>query len=152
MPRTSTKKQVFQIKDPIFYSYFGGNNTATTEYMKLVKSELVNKGIKTANDEKVIKWITNEFDLIHKSEDAKKKIGMDTDAPGTKKSADGSNSNHFKNFKGKDENANPTKVRVAKIKGGSREIMKNSATYESVEDEISAGTYLIEYMEKNKKI
>jgi hypothetical protein len=148
MPRLSTQKKVFQIKDPAFFSYFGGNSTATTEYMKKVKSELTNKDDKTAEDEKVIKWITNEFDIIHNAEDTKKRIGMETGAPGTKKSADGTNSNHFKNFKGKDENANPTKVRVPKIKGGSREIMKNSATYESVEEEISAGMYLIEYMKK----
>ena len=40
---------------------------------------------------------------------------------------------------------------MAKIKGGSREIMKNSATYESIDSEIDAAKYLIEYMNNNKK-
>ncbi len=151
MPRNSTERQVFQIKNPAFKNYFGGNGTATTEYMKKVKSELSNKEIKNSDDEQVIQWIDSEFDRVHKPEDAKKKIGMDTDAPGTKKGADGTNSNHFKEFKGKDDNANPTRVRVAKIgKGGAREIMNNTATYESVEKEIEANKYLIEYMDNNK--
>ena len=151
MPRNSTERQVFQIKNPAFKNYFGGNGTATTEYMKKVKSELSNKEVKGGNDEKVIKWIEGEFAKVNNPEDAKKKIGMDTDAPGTKMGADGTNSNHFKEFKGKDEDANPTRVRMAKIKGGSREIMNNSATYESVEKEIEANKYLIEYMTNNKK-
>lgn len=151
MPRLSTERRVFPINDPTFKSYFGGNDTATTEYMKKVKSELSNKDVKNPNDEKVIKWIDGEFEKVHKPEDTKKRIGMETDAPGTKKGADGTNSNHFKEFKGKDKNADPTRVRMAKIKGGSREIMKNTATYESIDSEIDAAKYLIEYMNNNKK-
>jgi len=152
MPRLSTQRQIFQVKDPAFKNYFGGNDTATTEYMKKVKSELSNKEVKGVNDEKVIKWIESEFNKVNNPEDAKKKIGMETDAPGTKMGADGTNSNHFKEFKGKDDdNADPTRVRIPKIKGGSREIMNNSATYESVEQEIEASKYLIEYMTNNKK-
>jgi hypothetical protein len=71
---------------------------------------------------------------------------------GTKMGADGTKSNHFKEFKGKDDdNADPTRVRMAKIKGGSREIMKNTATYESIDSEIDSVKYLIEYMNNNKK-
>jgi len=151
MPRLSTERQTFQIKNPAFKDYFGGNETATTEYMKKVKSELSNKEVKGSNDEAVIKWIEGEFTRVNNPEDAKKKIGMETDAPGTKMGADGTNSNHFKKFKGKDENADPTRVRIPKIKGGSREIMTNSATYESVEQEIEVSKYLIEYMNNNKK-
>ena len=151
MPRLSTERKVFQIKNPVFKNYFGGNDTATTEYMKKGKSEISKKDIKDGNDKKVIQWIDGEFSKVHNPEDAKKKIGMDTDAPGTKMGADGTNSNHFKEFKGKDENANPTDVNVVKIKGGSREIINNSATYESVEQEIEASKYLIEYMTNNKK-
>lgn len=151
MPRLSTQRKVFTIKNPEFKKYFGGNETATTEYMKKVKSELSNKEVKDANDEKVIKWITDEFDMVHTPEDTKKRIGMETDAPGTKTGADGTKSNHFKEFKGKDENSDPTRVRMAKIKGGSREIMKNTATYESINNEIDAAKYLIEYMNNNKK-
>ena len=151
MPRISTERKVFQIKNPAFKNYFGGNDTATTEYMKKVKSEISSKETKDGNDDKLIQWIDSEFSKTHNPEDAKKKIGMETDAPGTKTSADGANSNHFKNFKGKDDdNADPTRVRMAKIKGGSREIMNNSATYESVEQEIEASKYLIEYMTNNK--
>lgn len=151
MPRLSTERQVFNIKNPAFKNYFGGNDTATTEYMKKVKSEISNKEVKDINDEKLIKWIDDEFDKVHRPEDTKKRIGMETDAPGTKMGADGTNSNHFKEFKGKDDNAEPTRVRMAKIKGGSREIMKNSATYESINSEIDAARYLIEYMNNNKK-
>jgi len=151
MPRLSTERQVFTIKNPKFKNYFGGNDTATTEYMKKVKSELSNKEVKNPSDEKVIKWIDDEFKKVHNPEDTKKRIGMETDAPGTKMGADGTNSNHFKEFKGKDDNADPTRVRMAKIKGGSREIMKNTATYESVDKEIDAAKYLIEYMNNNKK-
>ena len=152
MPRLSTKRQTFQIKNPTFKDYFGGNETATTEYMKKVKSELSNKEEMGVNDDKVIKWIDSEFEKVHNPEDTKKKIGVDTDAPGTKMGADGTNSNHFKEFKGKDDdNADPTRVRIPKIKGGSREIMNNSATYESIEQEIEASKYLIEYMTNDKK-
>jgi len=151
MPRLSTERQVFNIKNPAFKNYFGGNDTATTEYMKKVKSEISNKDVKDINDEKLIKWIDDEFEKVHRPEDTKKRIGMETDAPGTKMGADGTNSNHFKEFKGKDDNAEPTRVRMAKIKGGSREIMKNSATYESINSEIDAAKYLIEYMNNNKK-
>ena len=151
MPRLSTERQVFNIKNPAFKNYFGGNDTATTEYMKKVKSELSNKEVKDINDEKLIKWIDDEFEKVHRPEDTKKRIGMETDAPGTKMGADGTNSNHFKEFNGKDDNAEPTRVRMAKIKGGSREIMKNSATYESINSEIDAAKYLIEYMNNNKK-
>jgi hypothetical protein len=143
---------VFNIKNPAFKNYFGGNDTATTEYMKKVKSELINKEVTDINDEKVIKWIDDEFEKVHRPEDTKKRIGMETDAPGTKMGADGTKSNHFKEFKGKDDdNADPTRVRMAKIKGGSREIMKNSATYESINLEIDSVKYLIEYMNNNKK-
>lgn len=151
MPRLSTQRQVFNIKNPAFKNYFGGNDTATTEYMKKVKSELSNKEVKDVNDEKVIKWIDDEFEKVNRPEDTKKRIGMETDAPGTKMGADGTNSNHFKEFKGKDDNTEPTRVRMAKIKGGSREIMKNSATYESIDSEIDVAKYLIEYMNNNKK-
>lgn len=151
MPRLSTERQVFTIKNTEFKNYFGGNETATTEYMKKVKSEVSNKEIKTPKDEKLIKWIDLEFEKVHKPEDTKKKIGMDTGAPGTKMGSDGTNSNHFKEFKGKDDNANPTRVRVAKIKGTSREIMSNSATYESLSDELDKSKYLMEYLNNNNK-
>jgi hypothetical protein len=85
MPRLSTQRQVFNIKNPAFKNYFGGNDTATTEYMKKVKSELTNKEVKDINDEKVIKWIDDEFEKVHKPEDTKKRIGMETDAPGRNK-------------------------------------------------------------------
>jgi hypothetical protein len=154
MPRKSIEKKVFAIKDPSIKSYFGGNGTATTEYMKKIKSDINSKEFRDANDDKVVKWIDTEFDNITSSEDAIKKIGMDTNGPGTKKSVDGTNSNHFKNRdkENDNDNADPTRVRMAKIKGGSREIMNNSATYESIDLEIGDMMYLIEYMNNNKKI
>lgn len=152
MPRKSTERRVFPIKDQTIKPYFGGNDTATTEYMKKVKSEIGKKEVKSPKDDNVVKWIDDEFERIHNPEDTKKKIGMDTEAPGTKMGADGTKSNHFKDYEGRDDdNSDPTRVRMAKIKGGSREIMNNSATYESIEAEIEAGQYLIEYMTNNKK-
>lgn len=145
MPRLSTQRQVFNIKDPEIMKYFGGNSTATTEYMKKVKSELSNKDKKDINDDKVIKWIDNEFDMVHKPEDIRKKIIMNTDGVGDKKGG-----NAFKDTHTKDnDNADPTRVRIPKITGGSREIMSNKPTYESIDKEINDSIYLIEYMNNN---
>jgi len=152
MPRLSTQRQSFQIKNPAFKNYFGGNETATTEYMKKVKSELSNKENKDGNDEKVIKWIDDEFEKVHRPEDTKKRIGMDTEAPGTKTGSDGNKSNHFKEFKGRDDNANPTAPSSSptKVATNSREIMSNNFG-ESINKEIESAKYLIEYMTNNKK-
>ena len=155
MPRTSTERKVFKINDPDIMSYFGGNGTATTEYMKKRKSELSNKDVKTEKDEKVIKWIDSEFDRIHNPEDAAKKLSMDTEGPGTKRSLDGTNSNYSKNIdKEKDDNANPTGIGgVPRVSTNSREIMSNNPTSESIDTEIDSAKYLIEYMNnKNKQL
>lgn len=151
MPRQSTERQVFAIKDPAIQSYFGGNGTATTEYMKKVKSELVNKGDKDQNDEKVIKWVTDTLENIGKAEDTKKRIAMDTEAPGTKMGADGTKSNHFKEFGGRDDDADATAPSSSptKVATKSREIMSNNFG-ESINKEIGSMKYLIEYMTNTK--
>jgi hypothetical protein len=151
MPRHSTERQVFAIKDPEIQAYFGGNGTATTEYMKKVKSELTNKDSKDQNDEKVIKWVEDTLGNIGKSEDMKKRIAMDTEAPGTKKGADGTNSNHFKEFGGRDDDANATAPSGSptKVATKSREIMSNNFG-ESIDNEIGSMKYLIEYMTNTK--
>ena len=151
MPRHSTERKSFVIKDPAIQSYFGGNGTATTEYMKKVKSELSNKEGKGPNDEKVIKWVTDTLSNISKGEDAKKRIAMDTEAPGTKMGSDGTNSNHFKEFGGRDDDANTTAPSKAptKVATKGREIMSNNIN-ESIDKEIGSMKYLIEYMTKNK--
>jgi len=152
MSRLSTQRQVFNIKNPDIKKYFGGNDTATTEYMKKRKSELSNKKDKNSSDEEVIKWIDGEFEKVHRPEDTKKRIGMDTEAPGTKTGADGNKSNHFKEFKGRDDNANPTAPSSSptKVATNSREIMSNNFG-ESINKEIESAKYLIEYMNNNKK-
>jgi hypothetical protein len=152
MPRQSTERQSFPINDPNVQKYFGGNGTATTEYMKKVKSELANKDVKSPEDEKVVKWVDDTLSQVGKAEDIKKRIGMDTEAPGTKTGVDGTKSNHFKNrTEGNDENANPTKISTSPTKVGtnSREIMSNNFG-ESIDKEINGMKYLIEYMTKNK--
>ena len=75
---------------------------------------------------------------------------MDTEAPGTKKGADGTNSNHFKDFEGRDENANATKPSSSptKVATKGRQIMSNNFG-ESFNSEIEATKYLIEYMTNN---
>lgn len=152
MPRHSTERQSFPIKDPDIQSYFGGNGTATTEYMKKVKSELQNKSETDENDEKVIKWVEDTLGNIGKTEDIKKRIKMDTEAPGTKMGADGTKSNHFKEFGGRDDDANPTAPSSSPTKVGtkSREIMSNNFG-ESINKEIESMKYLIEYMTKTSK-
>lgn len=152
MPRHSTQRQVFQINDPAIQSYFGGNGTATTEYMKKVKSELNNKDVKTPEHKKVIKWIDDTLEQVSDAEDNRKRIAMDTEAPGTKHSVDGSKSNHFKNRKeGNDDNSNPTGISTSSTKVGTkaREIMSNNFG-ESLNTEIHGMKYLIEYMTNNK--
>lgn len=151
MPRHSTERQSFVIKDPTIQSYFGGNGTATTEYMKKVKSELSNKDSKSPDDEKTIKWVEDTLSNIGNSEDIKKRIGMDTEAPGTKMGADGTKSNHFKDFGGRDDDANATAPSSSptKVATKGREIMSNNFG-ESIDKEIGSMKYLIEYMTNNK--
>ena len=152
MPRLSTQRQVFPINDPTIQSYFGGNGTATTEYMKKVKSELENKDGNDPNDKKVIKWVEDTLGQVGDAEDNIKRIAMDTEAPGTKDGVDGVKSNHFKNRReGNDDNANPTGISTSATKVGTnaREIMSNNFG-ESIEGEIDGMKYLMEYMTKNK--
>lgn len=152
MPRHSTERQVFPINDPAIQSYFGGNGTTTTEYMKKVKSELTNKDVKSPEDKKVIKWVEDTLSQVGDAEDNRKRIAMDTEAPGTKDSVDGTKSNHFKNRKeGNDDNANPTGISTSATKVGTnaREIMSNNFG-ESIDKEIGGMKYLIEYMTNNK--
>jgi hypothetical protein len=96
MPRLSTQRQVFNIKDPDIMTYFGGNNTATTEYMKKVKSELTNKDDGNSNDDKVIKWIDGEFNSVHEPEDTRKRIIMNTDGIGDKEGGNAFKDTHEK--------------------------------------------------------
>ena len=145
MPNKAIERNVYSIFDDNIKAYFGGNGTATTEYMKKVKSELTNKGSKSADDLKAIKWIESTLGNDIKADDTKKRIIMNTDGQGEKKGG-----NAFKHTHTKDnDNADPTRVRMPKIKGGSREIMGNN-TYESIQQEIDATKYLIEYMNNNK--
>jgi len=147
MPNLDLKGKEFPISNPLIKSYFGDNNSASYEYMKKVKSELDNKGVKDSNDERVLKWINQNLGKQIKSIDTQKRIIMNTDGEGDKKGG-----NAFKDTHKKDnDNADPTRVRIPKINGGSREIMSNKVTYESVEEEIEAARYLIEYMNNNKK-
>lgn len=147
MPNLDLKGKNFPISDDSIKSYFGDNNTASYEYMKKVKSELGQKNNRDANDEKTLKWIDQNLGKQIKSIDTQKRIIMNTDGEGDKKGG-----NAFKNTHKKDnDNADPTRVRIPKIKGGSREIMSNKVTYESIEEEIEAARYLIEYMNNNKK-
>lgn len=147
MPNLDLQGKNFPIKDPSIKGYFGNNDSASYEYMKKVKSELDNKGTKDSDDEKVLKWIDNNLDKQIKAIDTQKRIIMNTDGQGDKKGG-----NAFKDTHKKDnDNADPTRVRMPKIKGGSREIMSNKVTYESIEAEIEAARYLIEYMNNNKK-
>lgn len=146
MPNLDLKKKHFPIDDVNVRDYFGGNESASYEYMKKVKSELDNKSSRDANDKKTLKWINNNLDKETKAIDTKKRIIMNTDGQGSKKGG-----NAFKDTHNKDrDNADPTRVRMPKIKGGSREIMTNKVTYESLQEEINAAKYLIEYMNKNK--
>jgi len=145
MPNLDLEKKEFPISDNSVKSYFGDNDSASYEYMKKVKSELDNKNEKDSNDVKVLKWIDNNLGKQIKSIDTQKRIIMNTDGQGDKKGG-----NAFKDTHEKDrDNADPTRVRMPKIKGGSREIMSNKVTYESIEDEIEAARYLIEYMNNN---
>lgn len=147
MPNLDLQGKDFPISDDTIKSYFGNNNSASYEYMKKVKSELGSKGNRDANDEKTLKWIDSNLGKQRKSIDTEKRIIMNTDGQGDKKGG-----NAFKDTHEKDnDNADPTRVRMPKIKGGSREIMSNKVTYESIEDEINAARYLIEYMNNNKK-
>jgi hypothetical protein len=146
MPNKAIERNIYPIYDESIKSYFGGNSTATTEYMKKVKSELSNSESNNDNDLKVIKWIDSTLGADIKADDTNKRIIMNTDGQGSKKGG-----NAFKNTHEKDkDNADPTRVRIPKVKGGSAEMMGRN-TYESIEEEISANKYLIEYMNNNKE-
>tara|TARA_R110000782_G_scaffold30108_3_gene74979 strand:+ start:189 stop:629 length:441 start_codon:yes stop_codon:yes gene_type:complete len=142
MPNKAIERNVYPIFDENIKSYFGGNDTATTEYMKKVKSELGSKQSNSDGDLKTIKWIEKTLGADIKVDDTKKRIIMNTSGQGEKKGG-----NAFKDTHEKDnDNADPTRVRIPKIHGGSRE-----DTYESIDKEIEATKYLIEYMNKNNK-
>ena len=146
MPNKAIERNVYPIFDENIKSYFGGNDTATTEYMKKVKSELANKQSNSDGDLKTIQWIEKTLGADIKADDTKKRVIMNTDGQGEKKGG-----NAFKNTHEKDnDNADPTRVRMPKIKGGSREL-EGSNTYESIDKEIEATKYLIEYMNNKKQ-
>jgi len=148
MPNLDLKNQQFKVNSN-FTDYFGGNDSASYEYMNKVKSELKNKNNKTPNEDKVLTWIEKSLKTQIDAVEAPKRITMDTGGQGDKVGG-----NAFKDTHNKDrDNANPTKVRMPKIHKGkvSRQIMTNKVQYESIEDELTEIRYLIEYMNNNKK-
>ena len=113
MPNLDLKKKEFSISDDSIRNYFGGNDSASYEYIKKVKSDIENKQTQDGDDGKVLKWIDQELGNEIKTLDTKKRIVMDTEGQGDKEGG-----NAFKDTHTKDrDNADPTRVGTPKIKG-----------------------------------
>lgn len=147
MPNLDLKKQNFKIDDVAVKDYFGGNSSVSYEYMNKVKSELDNKQNKSPEDVDALKWIEKNLKKEIDAADRPKRIIMQTDGQGAKKGGNAYKDTHTKDR----DNADPTRVRMPKIKGNvQRQIMTNKVQYESIDSEIDSIRYLIEYMNNNK--
>lgn len=156
MPNLDLKNQQFKVKDNVKH-YFNDNDMVSYEYLNKVKSELSNKSNKTDEDNLALQWIDNSLNKQISAVDRPKRIIMQTDGQGKKKGGNAYKDTHEKDK----DNADPTRVRIPKIKGSvSRQIMTNKIQYESenikslnaLNEELQLMKYLIEYMDNNKKI
>jgi len=93
---------------------------------------------------KMHEWLNKTLENLSKSVYYPKKSRMDA-----------GEENQFKKPHTKDrDNSNPTEIKLPNVIKGSKHkyIMANKTVYESIEDELKAIRYLIEYMNKDKKI
>ena len=115
-------------------------------------SELNQKDKRTPDEEKVLKWLKTTLKKEITTNEAPKRIKMETGASGKK-----GGGNNFKNTHKKDrDNANPTAVGGVpdvRTMANGRHITNNTVGYvkEEYENEMLKMRYLIEYMDNNKK-
>lgn len=148
MPNSDLIGKNYEVKDENLKKFLGSH--ISYENMKKKKSELENNQIKNIDvfnkqgGEKVLRWINNhlktERDALHNE----KKIRMNA-----------GEENQFKKEHEKDrDNTNVTKIGgLASLHKGSvnNQISSNKVAYnESIEKDIKAIKYLIEYMNNNK--
>jgi len=148
MPNQDLVRKDYVVNDDDAKKYLGdtisGNNLTT------IKSRLEKKGDLNTDELAALDWVTKKYENERRSIDGLKRTQMKAGRENTYKKT------HTKD----NDNANPTKVggNVKMTSSGdhskvSDQIDNNRvAYYESIDKELDGIKYLIEYMNKNKKI